>query len=178
MSVLPFNQNQADAIRQLFIKTFTDSESETEGRLIGRLVQDIMTTTAPEDLYGFVAMEDNSITGCIFFTRLKAAGAGKVFLLSPVAVHTDYQGKGTGQRLIRHGLDQLKAAGISLVITYGDPDFYGRTGFQVVSDTTLKPPFSLSQPEGWLAQSLNGEPIRAMGGRLNCVAAFNNPALW
>ena len=54
-------QNDIEIIRDLFVKTFTDSEGETEGTLIGNLVYDLMTNTDPKDIYGFVAYEDISL---------------------------------------------------------------------------------------------------------------------
>ena len=57
-------------------------------------------STDAQDLYGFVAIENEEIIGSIFFTRLMFESEVNAFLLSPVAIHTNYQGKGIGQKLI------------------------------------------------------------------------------
>ena len=42
------------------------------------------------------------------------------FMLSRVAVATNEQGKNIGQKLINHGLNDLKSMRTDLVFTYGD----------------------------------------------------------
>jgi predicted N-acetyltransferase YhbS len=51
-------------------------------------------------------------------------------------------------------------------------------GFQPLSQETIEPPLPLSQPEGWLGQSLTAEPLTPIPGRPTCVRAFNDPAYW
>lgn len=68
--------------------------------------------------------------------------------------------------------------GVGLVFTYGDPSFYAKVGFKQISDSLVIPPFKLSQPEGWLALSLNGKPIKAVQGRTKCVEAFADDTYW
>jgi len=51
------NPGKIDEIKQLFINTFSDSEGESEGRSIGNLVFDLITTTDESDIHGFVAIE-------------------------------------------------------------------------------------------------------------------------
>jgi predicted N-acetyltransferase YhbS len=116
--------------------------------------------------------------GSIFFTRLSFDILLDAFLLSPVAVHTDHQGKGVGQRLIGFGIDQLKKKGVKLVFTYGDPNFYSKVGFRHISEDIVKAPFKLAQPEGWLCQSLDDGEIASLSGSLRCVKALNNPEYW
>lgn len=165
-------------IQALFTQTFSDSEGQSEGELIGRLVLDLMNETDDKDILGFVATENEQIVGCILFTRLSFDAAVKAFLLSPVAVHSNHQGKTIGQQLIKFGLDQLKENGVELVFTYGDPKFYSKVGFEHVSEGLAKPPFELTQPEGWLCQSLDGSQVEALSGSSRCVKAFNNSEYW
>jgi putative acetyltransferase len=94
-----YNSNQIEEIKSLFTKVFSDSEGESEGILIGNLAYELITETNQEDLYGFVAREDEKIIGCIFFSRLTFESGVCAFILSPVAVHTEYHGKGIGQKI-------------------------------------------------------------------------------
>ena len=178
MELLEFSTNDIEEIKQLFVKTFSDSEGETEGVLIGNLTDDLVSGTDSEDLYGFVAVEENRIIGSIFFSRLRFQQDDNIFLLAPVAVLTGYQGQGIGQKLINYGLQKLKAKAVSLVITYGDPAFYSKVGFSQITEETIKPPLPLSLPHGWQAQSLTGDEIKPLDGSPSCVKAFDNPALW
>ncbi|OOY02715.1 GNAT family N-acetyltransferase [Thioclava sp. F28-4] len=169
----------AEAIAELFRATFTASEGAEEGALIGALVRRLITETPAEDLRVFTAWEDGTLLGGIFFTRLAYASDPRtVFMMAPVAVATAHQGKGIGQRLIAHGLDVLRREGMDIAVTYGDPAFYGRVGFEPVSEADLRAPQPLQHPQGWIAQSLTDAPLTPLRGTARCVAAFDDPALW
>ncbi len=99
-------------------------------------------------------------------------------MLAPVAVDTEHQGKGVGQTLINYGLNELKNRSVSVAITYGDPSFYSKVGFRTLSENVIQAPMNLSMPEGWLGQSLMGEPIPTIKERPKCVKEFNDPAYW
>jgi len=178
MKLLEFKSSNIDDIKQLFTKVFSDAEGQSEGELIGNLSNEIMTGTDTQDLYGFVAIENKQIIGSILFTRLTFQSSINAFLLSPVAIHTSYQGKGIGQKLISFGIEHLKKNNVSIVFTYGDPCFYSKIGFNQITEKTAKAPFKLSQPEGWLAQSLVSDEIKPITGNACCVEAFNKPEIW
>ena len=175
MKLLTYKSNDTEEIKQLFTQVFSDSEGQTEGTTIGNLTYDVMTGTDAHDLYGFVAIENGQIVGSIFFTKLTFQREVNAFLLSPVAVHTSYQGKGIGQKLISFGINHLKENGVRIVLTYGDPAFYSKVGFNPITERTAKSPFKLSQPEGWLGQSLVSDEIEPIAGDSYCVEAFNKP---
>ena len=169
----------AETIVHLFTKTFSDSEGEEEGKLIGALVRRLIAETPEKDLRTFTGWKGTTLLGCICFSRLVYDNVSRsVFMMSPVAITPEYQRKGLGKKLISHRLRELKMQGIDILVTYGDPSFYNRVGFTSVSQHTLPPPHALQQPEGWIAQSLNGAPITQLRGPSSCVSAFNDPALW
>ncbi|TNF89982.1 MAG: N-acetyltransferase [Gammaproteobacteria bacterium] len=166
------------AIESLFTSVFTRSEGEQEGALIGNLAKEMMAGTDSQDLYGFVADDGRQIIGAIFFSRLTFEIDLDVFILAPVAVDTDHQGMGIGQALITHGLGEMTRKGVRYVTTYGDPAFYSRVGFHPVSQNAIEAPHALSQPEGWLGQSLADDPIETIPGHCACVKALDDPAYW
>jgi len=178
MNFLQYSPCNIEEIKQLFIKVFSDSEGQSEGLLIGALAYELMTGTDDQDLYGFVALENEKIIGSIFFTRLTFESQGNAFLLSPVAIHTNFQGKGIGQKLINFGIDHLKESGVELVFTYGDLKFYSKVGFSHMTEKKVKAPFPLTYPEGWLGQSLDSDEIRPIMGDSSCVEALNNAEYW
>lgn len=137
-----------------------------------------MATTESQDLYGYLAVEGEELVGAIFFSRLSFETNIDVFILAPVAVRTDRQGQGIGQKLIGHGLQHLKQQGVRFVTTYGDPAFYSKVGFHPISAREIGPPFELSQPEGWIGQALTDEPVNETLGDGKCVAASNDPVYW
>lgn len=180
-SILIFRHHlpeETDAIVRLFVSVFSDSEGQSEGTLIGRLAKNLFDTTDERDLFNYVADDDGQIVGSIFFSRLGFEDSSDGFILAPVAVCGDRQGRGVGQALIRHGLADLKDRGISTVLTYGDPAFYRKVGFCPISHLLVKAPFELSQPEGWLGQSLVGDPIESLCGSCRCVEALDDSVYW
>jgi len=178
MNFSTYKKSDIEEIKQLFLRVFSDSEGQEEGSLIGSLVLDIMTSTDAQDIYGFIATENDQIIGSIFFTRLAFENSENAFILSPVAIHTNHQGKGIGQNLINFGIKHLKENSVRLVFTYGDPNFYSKVGFRCITETIAKAPFELSQPEGWLCQSLVSDEIRPIAGNSRCVEALNKPEYW
>lgn len=168
-----------DEIAALFRSTFTDSEGPDEGELIGALAQSLMSDTAQEDLFVFSALEDDRVIGAAIFTRLTYPEDSRtVFLLGPVAVATRHHGQGVGQGLLSSALDDLRARGVDVAITYGDPKFYGRVGFEPITEDIAKAPLPLQYPHGWLGQSLTGPTLTPLVGESVCVEAFNDPAYW
>lgn len=178
MEYSTYNPSEAVTIARLFNDVFSQSEGPSEGALIEKLVLDIIQTTAEKDIYGFVANEDEQLIGSIFFTRLTFEKPIEAFILSPVAVHPEHQGKGIGQKLIKYGLQHLKSAGVELAFTYGDPNYYSKVGYQQISEDVIQAPVKMSMPHGWLCQSLVEKEIPQIEERPRCVAAFNDPTYW
>jgi predicted N-acetyltransferase YhbS len=179
MELLTAYQGREAQIIDLFTATFTASEGEEEGALIGALVRNLLSGTAAEDLFVFAAEEDGAITGGIVFSRLSYEQDERtVFILGPVAVATDRQRKGIGQRLLTHGLASLRSAGVDIAMTYGDPNYYAKVGFMPISERDAPAPFPLKHPEGWLAQSLTDRSMTPLRGPARCVEALNDPVFW
>ncbi|CAH0533824.1 hypothetical protein VST7929_01699 [Vibrio stylophorae] len=165
-------------IERLFRQTFSDAEGPTEGALIGQLARDLLTTTPQSDCFCFVAIEQELIVGAIILTVFRHGGEEKAILLSPVAVATSHQGQGIGKQLITFGLNMMKEQGYQIAITYGDPNFYGKVGFEQVTEAQIPAPLTLSYPHGWLAQSLTTEPLAVLIGPTACASALADQSFW
>lgn len=173
-----YTNNDLQIIVRLFESVFTDSEGKEEGQLIGRLAKDLFDKTDKRDLFNFVAVDDGQVVGSIFFSRLDFGNSVEAFILGPVAVHSANQGEGIGQGLINYGLGELKDNAVSIVLTYGDPGFYCRLGFQAISHEDVIPPFKLTQSEGWLGLSLGDDSLESLQGAFVCVEALSDPVYW
>lgn len=57
-------------------------------------------------------------------------GEGKFLCLGPIAVLPEFQGQGIGSDLMAHALGVAQVYGRDGVVLMGNPDFYGRFGFQ------------------------------------------------
>jgi len=170
--------DDASVIEDLFFSVFAKSEGEREGILIGRLAKELSACTSGQDVQGFVAVDWEQILGAIFFSRLTFNQPLEAFILAPVAVHNNHQREGIGQKLISHGLYELRLTGVSFVATYGDPAFYSKVGFRSISKDSIRPPHQLTQPEGWLGQSLTDDSLETISGRFSCVMALDNQVFW
>ncbi|EAQ99131.2 putative acetyltransferase [Congregibacter litoralis KT71] len=178
MQFSTISQNDTDLIVQLYKDSFSEAEGPEEGAAIAKLVRSLLAEEELESIIGFVAADQQGLEAAIIFSPLSFAKGDAGFLLSPVAVRSKTQGQGIGSRLIRHGLEALKAQGHDIVFTYGDPAYYSRFGFVAVSHEKVVAPYPLSMPVGWLAVSLKGDDVTKLEGRLQCVRAFDNPDLW
>lgn len=178
MKYSEYNPNNIKEINQLFIKTFSDSEGKAEGLTVGEITNDFMTRTNTNDFYCFVVTDNDKIVGAVFFSKLTFESDIKAYILSPMATSTKYQGKGIGQKLINFGFNILKEDGVELVTTYGDINFYSKVGFKLITEETVRAPFELSYPEGWLGQSLVSDKIDSIASKPYCVDALQKQELW
>ena len=165
-------------VKNLFTDVFANSEGQAEGELIGNLVFELQENTEPKDIFGFIARDEKNLMGCIFFTRMEFENQINAFILSLVAVATQFQKQGIGQKLIKFGINYLKKNNVKLLFTYGDPNYYSKVGFKYISESIAKAPLILTYPEGWLAQSLVGENIEPISGNSTCVNALNHQKYW
>ncbi|MEJ2405273.1 MAG: N-acetyltransferase [Candidatus Thiodiazotropha sp.] len=172
------DKSKQTEVTELFTSVFASSEGEKEGVLIGNLSSELALSIDNEETICFGVYENESLIGSIFFTRLTFTSSVQVYMLAPVAVSTEFQGKGIGQALINYGLNELKKRSVSIAVTYGDPSFYSKVGFHALSEKVIQAPLQLSMPFGWLGQSLTGEPIPTISERPVCVKEFNDPVYW
>lgn len=180
MKISKFQQHQAQDAISLFHTVFSASDGEQEGKAVSGIVSN-MLAAENEDIIGFTANGDDGVLiGCIFFSKLSFPNEPetKAYILSPVAVSTNHQGQGIGQKLISFGLEALKAQGVDFVTTYGDPKFYSKVGFQQIAEEVIKAPFTLSFPVGWQACPLSGDAVTPMSKAPVCVEALSKPEYW
>lgn len=159
------DKSKQKEIEALFISVFTSPGGEKEGKLIGNLTSQLASNINNREIICFGAYENEMLIGSIFFTRLQFITPIQVYMLAPVAVSAEQQGKGVGQALINYGLSELKKQSANVAVTYGDPSFYSKVGFQALSENVIQAPLKLSMPFGWLGQSLTGAPIPAIDER-------------
>jgi predicted N-acetyltransferase YhbS len=172
------DKSKQNEVTKLFASVFASSEGEEEGKLIGNLASKLSSNIDNEEIICFGAYENESLSGAIFFTRLRFNKSILCYMLAPVAVSTKHQGKGVGQALINYGLKELKERSANIAVTYGDPSFYSRVGFEPLSENDIQAPLKLSMPFGWLGQSLTEESIPSINERPKCVKEFNDPVYW
>ncbi|WPL17546.1 putative acetyltransferase [Thiorhodovibrio winogradskyi] len=168
-----------DAILDLFKASFTASEGPEEGALIAGLVRNLLSNTPKPDRRVVTAEARGRVVGgCVFSRLIYANDKRTVFVLAPVAVASDLQRQGIGQQLLTHGLAIMREAGVDIVMTYGDPAYYAKVGFQPIREADAPAPFPLTQPEGWQGQSLTAQTLTPLQGPSRCVPALNQAVFW
>ena len=87
-----------------------------------------------------VARDDAGIlAGAIRYWPVRI-GDAEALLLGPVAVHPTRQGEGLGRALIEQSLDQAPSKGWTRVMLVGDPPYYNRFGFTLLTGVIMPPP--------------------------------------
>ncbi|MBE9548293.1 MAG: N-acetyltransferase [Proteobacteria bacterium] len=175
MNIRESLESDKEGIRKVHQNAFSQAEGETASQLAIDLLED----RAALPFLSLVAEQDNEIIGNIIFSSASITGAEGVsaYILSPLAVLKFAQSKGLGTQLINQGLEVLKDRGGKIVLVYGDPNYYIRTGFK--AGHKLKPPQKLSYPEeAWMAQELVGGILANTQGIVQCASSLNSPEQW
>jgi putative acetyltransferase len=85
-----------------------------------------------------VATIDDAIVGHVAISPVAIAdGTALWFGLGPVSVRPEFQRRGVGSKLIILALNTLRTLGAHGCVVLGDPNFYGRFGFQACEQLTF-----------------------------------------
>ncbi len=148
-----------------------------EAGLVGELLRD--PTARP--LLSLVAEREGRLVGHVLFTAVELVGAGapvECSILAPLAVLPEVQGTGVGRGLIEAGCRMLAERGGSLVFVLGDPDYYGRFGFEAAIPVGLEAPYSI-EPEGaWRVRALVPGVVGRVRGKVRAAEALSGEELW
>ena len=91
--------------------------AEDEGRIVGHIAFSPVTFNPPLDVVAFG--------------------------LAPMAVLPGHEKHGVGRRLVQNGLAECHARGACMVVVFGEPDYYGRFGFERASRHGLRNEFGV-----------------------------------
>ena len=132
----------------------------------------------PTHTVSLVAESDAGIVGNIIFTFGSEPDSGaRIALLAPLAVAPTVQGQGLGSALVRAGVASMQESGAALVCVLGDPNYYGRFGFEPERD--VQPPYALPTEwqDAWQSMRALTEPA-PISGTLRLPDYWLRPALW
>jgi putative acetyltransferase len=128
--IRPERQEDTTAVRRVLEAAFPTT---AEADLVERLRRGAKSVIA------LAAEDDGKVVGHIVFSPLALEPlAGAIGLgLGPVAVLPDREKHGVGRRLVQNGLAASHAWGAGFVTVLGDPEYYGRFGFEPASEHGL-----------------------------------------
>jgi putative acetyltransferase len=150
-------EQDSEVIREIYQTAFPEEESA----MVAKLAVDLLAEKTVPEIMSLVARES-----C------------KASILAPLAVHPKHQQKKVGSRLIESGMKKLKEAGGNIVFVYGDPEFYGKFGFNADTASDFPAPFDLEYPFGWQALILKDWSDKTTPAATSCVRALSDPDLW
>lgn len=94
-----------------------------------------------------VATVDDKIIGHILFVKIKIVdtenGQTESLALAPMAVRPEFQHKGIGGQLIKHGLDKARELHYKSVIVLGHEHYYPKFGFVPADKWNIKSPYDV-----------------------------------
>lgn len=102
---------------------------------------DMVLTLVADDEDG----DGGALAGAIVFSRMAVTVAGKpvpAVALAPLAVAPTYRRQGVAEALVATAHEQLEAAGVVLSFVLGDPEFYGRFGYDAAVARNFTSPYA------------------------------------
>jgi putative acetyltransferase len=116
-----------EAIREVNREAFAQAQ---EAELVEKLRENC------RELLSLVAIVEGQVAGHILFSPATIEGESKTLpgmALGPMAVLSEYQGRGVGSALIREGIAGLRRILCPFVIVLGHATYYPKFGFEPAS---------------------------------------------
>jgi predicted N-acetyltransferase YhbS len=114
-----------------------------------------------------VSLLGSRLIAAVRFTEIGIGGRGGALLLGPLAVEPALAQRGYGRGLAVQALEQVRAAGIALVLLVGDEPYYTRLGFSRVPSGRILMPGPVD-PERLLAAEFVPGALAGYAGQVRC----------
>jgi putative acetyltransferase len=142
-AIRPETPTDRAAVREVHVRAFGGSEREAA------LADALRAAPAGLPPLSLVATIDDDVVGHVLLTASRLDAPRRVvdvFVLSPVGVLPEHQGRGVGTRLIEHALAAADRQRVPLVFLEGPPGYYGSRGFEPAAAAGFRSP-SLRIPD-------------------------------
>ncbi len=152
-------RNYFDEIRTINDKAFHQSQEAT-------LIESLRKLDGFIPELSLIAFDEDKAIGHILFFPIYIKAKNQKYptlSLAPMAVLPDYQNKGVGGGLIRHGLVIAKDLGFDSVLVLGHPNYYPKFGFEKASQWNITCPWEVPD-EAWMATELTEGALEGNAG--------------
>lgn len=168
-----------DAIAKLHREAF----GPQEGEVVAALAIDLLGDPTARPVLSLLAEENGELRGHVLFSSVSVVDGSLSVpgrILAPVGVSSKVQGMGIGSRLIRAGLEQLRAVGVRLVFVLGHPSYYPRFGFEPAGRLGLEAPYPVPDrvADAWMVLELEAGHLGHVKGTVQCAEVLNQPEHW
>ncbi|CCO47237.1 putative Acyl-CoA N-acyltransferase [Vibrio nigripulchritudo SOn1] len=137
-------------IQQLIKQAFP---THAEAELVSRLMENGQRTLS------LVACSDEGeVVGYILFSPVTLDQQDFNWQgLAPLAVKEEYRGQGIASELIKEGLSSLAELGYPACVVLGEPEFYGRFGFESAAKFGMDTQWELPEGAFQIQELMEGE---------------------
>lgn len=155
--IRPERPEERDALFQMYTAAFGQDQEAV-------LVNDLRANDGL--LLSLVALSDGFVVGGVAFSaitleppvpRLRLAG------LAPLGVRPAFQGQGIGSGLVQVGLQKCREIRLDAIFVVGEPNFYGRFGFNQTATALIDSEFPVPETH-WLGLELRPEALTGVSG--------------
>lgn len=127
---------------ELIQRVFTEHESESEGKLVRTLVEEIRSKRFYLPALEVIAVDERGeAVGYAMLSRFHLEGKyeDRLLLLSPVAVKTELQRRHISKQMLEFAFEKAKELGFEAVIVEGNPANYRSRGFVTAANHGIQP---------------------------------------
>ncbi len=147
------------------------------------LTRNLLSDPSAQPFLSLLAFDDDKAVGHILFTSARLTdnpNPVSVFLLAPLAVIPEAQGRGIGGQLIEKGLEMLSQSETDLVFVLGHPAYYPRHGFEPAGLHGFEAPYPIpsEHADAWMVKALRSGVIGSARGKIVCADALDKPEHW
>ncbi len=149
---------------------------------VAGLTADLLADPTAQPVVSLVAFDGEKAIGHILFTaaRFEPEINRRASILAPLGVLPDYQRRGVGKALVKHGMLVLTESGVELLFVLGHPDYYPVFGFMPAGKRGFAAPYPIEakNEDAWMVTALSGAPPDSPAVTVKCAATMDRPEYW
>lgn len=175
---------------QIYLSTLTENDYDKSLKAIETAFAEVKESNhdeqdlvvklrqAPEYNYELEVVaknDDGDVVGHIMLTEIKIVDCNDKYTalaLAPLSVLPDYRNKGLGKALIQAVEERAKSQDYTTIIVLGDPEYYGKFGYEEAKDYNIKCPFDVPS-KYFMVKFLWDQLIEQPQGEVIYSDAFN-----